>query len=87
MICAKCSRRIKEKSEDPDFCKQCFNEIEEMTNNPMKHAEAAVAYINAAHPYAAKNREEVQMYAFLSIFHPKMPDRRKAELARSVGEK
>jgi hypothetical protein len=64
---------------DPEFCKSCYDEIERMTQNPMPHVRAARCYMNT---YPRDKRLEI--FAFLSIFHPTMPVRRRHELANSV---
>jgi hypothetical protein len=47
----------------------------------MYRARAFRAGVNIVAPDRGPKREEVEMYAFLSIFHPEISERKRRELA------
>jgi len=80
ITCVKCCNYVKPSKDDCDFCQACFDMIDDMIHNPMKHVRAAAAILNST-AFGA-NREEAKMYAFLSIFYPKMSHVDKKRLCR-----
>lgn len=78
MICAYCEANKSPSKEDEDFCQECFDEIQHNTETQMERVVAARAW------FAAKQNtsESAQMFAFLSIFYPAMPWKRRWELSR-----
>jgi hypothetical protein len=52
-----------------------------MVNNPMPHVRAAVAYLNTVG--SPERRKQMELFAFLAIFHPKMPIAKRRQLVFS----
>ncbi len=74
--CCRCGLDKPAAKGEPDFCQECDDAIE--ANCLMPRVEAAVAYINSVPD--SKRRDELEVYAFLSLFHPEMTHARKREL-------
>lgn len=83
MECCQCGKKHKNKL-DPDFCKACYDETERMMDRDvmMSRSAAARAYLNGQ-PDTLDSRR-MQVYAFLSIIEPKMPEKRRLEIIQAV---
>jgi len=71
MICCYCEQRKKASKKDPEFCQECYNDIENRRKNVMKHADAVVGLSRHTNMTRKEN-----VAAFLGVFHPEMNQRR-----------
>lgn len=72
-----------------NFCNPCVRIIQDAHENITQRAEAAVGYLRARKPEynghnddAQRRYKELEMAAFLSVFHPEMSDDKAARLVR-----
>jgi hypothetical protein len=67
MSCERCGRKVQKSSPDPDFCKSCLAYLgsPEFLASIRDRARGAGMLVR-------DNDEHAKMYAFLSVFHPKM---------------
>lgn len=82
MICTHCERKAKASKQDPAFCHDCYDRIEQRMRNPMPRVRAAVAYLNCSEVRDSNANEERKLIAFLSIFHPEIPLAKVRQLSR-----
>jgi len=86
--CCDCEKQITADNrhpDDPDFCKVCFDKVEEMINNPMPHMGALVALTQCGWSGTPHN-EGLAAFGFMSIMHPRMPVRRRMQIAKDIEE-
>lgn len=53
----------------------------------MDRTRMAVAYINQAGPHDGDRQADVQLHAFMSIFHPEVPAQTVREMSRGMRER
>lgn len=83
MICVSCDKEHNHKL-DSDFCKKCYDETEKLMERDtiMDRAAAARAYLSGT-PGSLHYRQ-MEVYAFLDISQPRMPEARKLEIIKAV---
>lgn len=81
MICCHCEQRKRPSAEDPDFCQECYDEIEHNVGVMMERAAAMRCYFNSCRQRAGN---KMKVYAFLSVIHPEMSERRRREIMAAV---
>jgi hypothetical protein len=84
--CERCGKKFNLKnSPDDAFCKTCVEYFDspKYAETIMDRTKAAVAICNTRHGLGAK---KMNVYAFLSIFHPKMTHVQKHKVLQAVAE-
>lgn len=83
MVCVDCGKKHKN-SVDPDFCSDCYDRIEKLSerNTMMNRASAARTYLSGKSD--SLHYRQMEVFAFLSICNPRMSEKRKLEVIKAV---